>query len=150
MSEVKSSYNPARALIESENYKIDQTFEIPKQNMRYIGKETKRIKGDEIVTGKLRYTGDFTLPMMQYGKVLRSPIPFGRIVSINAEKAKALPGVQRMPVRVNSSVTKASSSSQPRGVFAQTNIVPLASGTSQPAAVKLWQSASRRRWYSAR
>ena len=93
MSEVKSSYNPARALIESESYKIDQTFEIPKQNMRYIGKETKRIKGDEIVTGKLRYTGDFTLPMMQYGKVLRSPIPFGRIVSINAEKAKALPGV---------------------------------------------------------
>uniref|UniRef100_UPI00258FED32 hypothetical protein n=1 Tax=uncultured Cloacibacillus sp. TaxID=889794 RepID=UPI00258FED32 len=64
MSEVKSSYNPARALIESESYKIDQTFEIPKQNMRYIGKETKRIKGDEIVTGKLRYAGDFTLPMM--------------------------------------------------------------------------------------
>lgn len=61
--------------------------------LRHIGRETKRILGEEIVTGKAMYTGDFKLPGMQYGKILRSPHPFARIVSIQTEKAKALPGV---------------------------------------------------------
>lgn len=60
---------------------------------RHIGKETKRILGEQIVTGKAQYTGDFKLPRMQYGKILRSPHPYARIVDINTEKAKSLKGV---------------------------------------------------------
>lgn len=60
---------------------------------RHIGKETKRILGDQIVTGKAQYTGDFKLPRMQYGKILRSPHPYARIVEIKTDKAKALNGV---------------------------------------------------------
>lgn len=61
--------------------------------LRHIGRETKRILGEEIVTGRARYTGDFKLPGMQYGKILRSPHPHARIVEINTDKAKALVGV---------------------------------------------------------
>ena len=40
-----------------------------------------------------KYTGDFKLPGMQYGKILRSPHPYAKILSIDVEKAKAYPGV---------------------------------------------------------
>ena len=49
--------------------------------------------GPQIVTGKAMYTGDFKKPGMQYGKILRSPHPYARLVEINTEKAKACPGV---------------------------------------------------------
>ena len=61
--------------------------------LRHIGRETKRILGEEIVTGRARYTADFKLPGMQYGKILRSPHPHARIVEIKTDKAKALAGV---------------------------------------------------------
>lgn len=61
--------------------------------LRHVGRETKRILGEEIVTGRALYTGDFRLPGMQYGKILRSPHAHARIVEINVEKAKALEGV---------------------------------------------------------
>ncbi len=61
--------------------------------LKYIGKETTRLLGRDIVTGKAMYTGDFRLPGMQYGKILRSPHPYARIKSIDVSEAKALPGV---------------------------------------------------------
>ncbi|WP_274952839.1 xanthine dehydrogenase family protein molybdopterin-binding subunit [Angelakisella massiliensis] len=60
---------------------------------RHIGKESHRLLGEQIVTGRAKYTGDFKLPGMQYGKILRSPHPFARIISIDVEAAKKLPGV---------------------------------------------------------
>ncbi len=93
MSDSNQAVNPARARIEAQEHQPDLSFEVPKQHLRHVGKETKRLIGEQIVTGKTQYTGDFKLPNMQYGKVLRSPIPFGRIVSIDTAKALALPGV---------------------------------------------------------
>lgn len=61
--------------------------------LRHVGRETKKILGEAIVTGKAQYTADFKLPGMQYGKILRSPHPYARIVEINTAKAKALVGV---------------------------------------------------------
>lgn len=63
------------------------------QNLRHIGRETKRILGDQIVTGRALYTGDYKLPGMQYGKILRSPHPFARIKSIDVSRARAHDGV---------------------------------------------------------
>ena len=61
--------------------------------LKYVGKETTRMLGHDIVTGKARYTGDFCLPGMQYGKILRSPHPYAKILSIDVSRAKALEGV---------------------------------------------------------
>ena len=63
------------------------------KELKYVGKETVRLLGPQIVTGKAKYTGDFKLPGMQYGKILRSPHPYAKILSIDVEKAKAYPGV---------------------------------------------------------
>ena len=53
------------------------------------------IKVDAVgqVTGGAKYTDDMTLPRMLYGKILRSPHPHAKIVSIDTSRAEALPGV---------------------------------------------------------
>lgn len=47
----------------------------------------------EKVTGQAIYVSDVVVPGMLQGKVLRSPIPHGRIVRIDTSAALALPGV---------------------------------------------------------
>lgn len=45
------------------------------------------------VTGAATYAADITRPGMLWGKVLRSPLPHARIVSMDVSRARALPGV---------------------------------------------------------
>ncbi|MBM88045.1 MAG: hypothetical protein CMQ41_06660 [Gammaproteobacteria bacterium] len=59
-----------------------------------IGNDTPRIDAIERVTGQAKYTRDWKLPGMLYAKVLRSPHPHARIVSIDTSAAEALPGVR--------------------------------------------------------
>ena len=59
-----------------------------------IGNDTPRIDAIERVTGQAKYTRDWKLPGMLYAKVLRSPYPHARIVSIDTSAAEALPGVR--------------------------------------------------------
>lgn len=63
-------------------------------DMTYLGKEYTRVDGPEKVTGKAKYTYDIKLPGMLYGRILRSPHPHAKIVSIDASKVEALPGVK--------------------------------------------------------
>ncbi|MBP3645410.1 MAG: xanthine dehydrogenase family protein molybdopterin-binding subunit [Clostridia bacterium] len=65
-----------------------------KEDMRHIGRETKRILGEQIVTGKATFVADNHLPGMKYGKVLRSPYAFARIVNVDASEALAMNGVE--------------------------------------------------------
>jgi CO/xanthine dehydrogenase Mo-binding subunit len=58
-----------------------------------IGKSLPRIEGAGKVTGQTRYAADLPFEGLLWGKVLRSPIPHGRIVKIDTSKACALPGV---------------------------------------------------------
>lgn len=58
-----------------------------------LGKSIPRIDTVAKVTGEAIYTGDLKLPRMLYAKVLRSPHPHARIVSIDTTKAAALRGV---------------------------------------------------------
>ncbi len=60
---------------------------------RAIGQSVVRGEGPDKVTGKSVYAADVTLPGMLWGKALRSPFPHARIVSIDTEQAKAVPGV---------------------------------------------------------
>jgi CO/xanthine dehydrogenase Mo-binding subunit len=46
------------------------------------------------VTGQAKYTHDIKLPGMLYARVLRSPHPHARIMSIETSAASRLPGVQ--------------------------------------------------------
>jgi CO/xanthine dehydrogenase Mo-binding subunit len=62
--------------------------------LKVVGKRHPKIDGWERVSGKAEYASDIYLPGMLYGKTLRSPHPHAKIVSIDTEKAKALPGVK--------------------------------------------------------
>lgn len=59
-----------------------------------VGKPTPRIEGEEKVTGRAIYTVDVSLPGMLWGKILRSPIPYGRIRRIDVSRAFEVPGVK--------------------------------------------------------
>ncbi len=59
-----------------------------------IGRSTPLIDGLAKVTGEAIYTDDLKLPNMLVGKVLRSPIPYGRIKRIDTQAARAIAGVR--------------------------------------------------------
>ena len=46
------------------------------------------------VTGQAQFTDDLMLPGMLYGRLVRSTVAHGRIVSIDTSAAEALPGVK--------------------------------------------------------
>jgi carbon-monoxide dehydrogenase large subunit len=60
---------------------------------KVIGTPTPRLEGPEKVSGSAIYATDVVLPGMLWCKVLRSPIAYGRIKSIDASRALKLPGV---------------------------------------------------------
>jgi len=59
-----------------------------------VGKPLPRVDGKVKVTGQADFSGDIRLPNMLHGKILRSPHPHAKIVSIDTSKAQALPGVK--------------------------------------------------------
>lgn len=59
-----------------------------------VGKPVTREDGPDKVSGKHVYSADVILPGMLFGKVLRSPYPHARILSIDTSRAKELPGVR--------------------------------------------------------
>ncbi len=58
-----------------------------------MGHSVKRKEDPRFIRGKGTYVDDIKLPGMLYMDILRSPYAHAKIVSINAEKALALPGV---------------------------------------------------------
>ena len=61
---------------------------------KVIGRSVPRVESVEKVTGRAVYAVDVSFPNMLWGKVLRSPIAYGRIERIDVTKALALPGVK--------------------------------------------------------
>jgi xanthine dehydrogenase molybdenum-binding subunit len=59
-----------------------------------IGNTTPRVDAIARVTGQAKYTHDIKLPGMLYARVLRSPHPHARIMSIDTSEASRLAGVQ--------------------------------------------------------
>ena len=58
-----------------------------------IGRRVPKLDGREKVLGRTVFVSDIRLPGMLVGKILRSPHPHARIVSIDVSKAKRMPGV---------------------------------------------------------
>jgi len=75
-----------RALVEGDDAATDRRFSV-------IGTRTRRVDGIAKATGRAVYTDDIALPGMLHGKILRSPHPHARILSIDVSEAESLPGV---------------------------------------------------------
>src|SRR5438132_13533695 len=54
----------------------------------------KRLDGPDKVTGRARYSYDINRPGMLYGKIVRSPHPHAKVVSIDTSVAEKAPGVK--------------------------------------------------------
>src|SRR5690554_5080565 len=65
-------------------------------NKPSIGQPISRLEGYLKVTGAAKYAGEYEVPDLLYGYILNSIITKGKIVAINTEKAKALPGVKEV------------------------------------------------------
>jgi 4-hydroxybenzoyl-CoA reductase alpha subunit len=72
----------------------DQGERDQQRDHEVVGRGVPRADAIGKVTGGAKYTADLRLPGMLYGKILGSPIAHGRIVRINADRARALPGVK--------------------------------------------------------
>jgi len=66
----------------------------PAPGAPYVGGSTKRIDGVAKVTGTAQFVHDMVLPRMLYACIKTSPVPSARIVKIDIDKAKKLPGVR--------------------------------------------------------
>ena len=67
--------------------------ELKKRGIGSVGVRTPLIDGVEKVTGRAKYTADLHAPGALAGRVLRSPLPHARILSIDTSAAEALEGV---------------------------------------------------------
>ena len=86
-----------------------------------VGKRIPRIDAYERVTGQAQYTGDIQLPGMLYARVLRSPLPHAKIVSIDTSKAEKLPGVKAIVIHYgNAQVPWSSGGSTHKRLFSTT------------------------------
>lgn len=59
-----------------------------------IGKSVPRVDAKVKATGQAKYTADLELSDTLWGKLLRSPHPHARILSIDTSRAERLPGVK--------------------------------------------------------
>lgn len=64
-----------------------------KSDQKLIGTSMRKVEGLSKSTGRATYTDDIVLPGMLHGKILRSPHPHARIVSIDVSAAADLEGV---------------------------------------------------------
>ena len=72
---------------------MDDKIRPDQTGYRFIGKPMPRKEDERLVTGKGRFTDDFSLPGEAHAAMVRSPHPQARIVAIDAAAAKAMPGV---------------------------------------------------------
>ncbi len=63
------------------------------ESYRVIGQPIPRSDGEEKVTGAAYYTADVRLPGTLRARVLRSPLPYARIIRIDTTRARELTGV---------------------------------------------------------
>src|SRR5215469_16357799 len=72
---------------------MDQKVKPDDPGYRFIGKPIPRHEDARLVTGQGRFSADFTLDNQAYAAMVRSPHPHARIVKIDTEAARAMPGV---------------------------------------------------------
>ncbi len=58
-----------------------------------VGRSVRRRDAREKLRGAAQFVGDFAVPRMVHGKVLRSPFAHARVLAVDASEAETLPGV---------------------------------------------------------
>jgi 4-hydroxybenzoyl-CoA reductase subunit alpha len=71
----------------------DTVAELIEREFAVIGRRLRKVDGAGKVTGATPYTDDIVLPGMLHAKILRSPHPHARILSIDTSAAEAMAGV---------------------------------------------------------
>src|SRR3989475_793671 len=61
--------------------------------LAHVGRSVPRRDAHEKLRGAAQFVGDFVVPRMVHGKVLRSPFAHARVLGVDAREAEALPGV---------------------------------------------------------
>src|SRR6266404_2982768 len=74
---------------------------LDKDTLKIVGTRPIRPDGVDKVTGRANFGADMKMPGMLWGKIKRSPHAHARIVSINTDKAMALPGVKAVTTRAD-------------------------------------------------
>src|SRR5206468_5206793 len=74
---------------------------LDKASLKIVGHRPIRPDGVDKVTGRANFGADMTMPGMLWGRIKRSPHAHARIVSINTDKALALPGVKAVVTRAD-------------------------------------------------
>jgi len=74
---------------------------LEKESLKIVGTRPIRPDGVDKVTGRANFGADMKMPGMLWGKIKRSPHAHARIVSINTDKAMALPGVKAVTTRTD-------------------------------------------------
>src|SRR6266850_2444177 len=74
---------------------------LDKASLKVVGTRPIRPDGVDKVTGRANFGADMVMPGMLWGKIKRSPHAHARIVSINYDKALALPGVKAVVTRAD-------------------------------------------------
>jgi CO/xanthine dehydrogenase Mo-binding subunit len=74
---------------------------LDKASLKIVGTRPIRPDGVEKVTGRANFGADMSMPGMLWGKIKRSPHAHARILSINTDKALALPGVKAVTTRAD-------------------------------------------------
>lgn len=70
-----------------------QQSDRPERKSAYIGKSVARLEDRPLVTGNGRFVGDMNLPHQLWMRIVRSSHATGRILSIDTEQARQMPGV---------------------------------------------------------
>jgi carbon-monoxide dehydrogenase large subunit len=60
-----------------------------------IGKSVKRVEDKRFITGHGNYVDDIVLPKQTYAAFVRSPYAHAKILSVDIDAAKAMPGVSK-------------------------------------------------------
>ena len=90
----------------------------PNAGLAWIGKSVPRVGGRAKVTGTARFTVDVKLPGMLHARLLRSPLPHARIVSLDLDAAARQRGV-RAVLPFNETVGRAVEAPPPSGPAAR-------------------------------
>src|SRR5437016_13309534 len=69
--------------------------------LRVVGKAHRKVDATAKVTGVTRFADDLFLPRMLFAKLLRSPHPHARILSIDPSRAASVPGVKAVLTRTD-------------------------------------------------
>jgi xanthine dehydrogenase YagR molybdenum-binding subunit len=79
-----------------------RTFDVPDGDappwdattkLTVVGSEANRVDGRDKASGRAKYAHDMSFPGMLQAAILRAPIARGKLVKLDLEKARAMPGV---------------------------------------------------------